>query len=167
MRTDTVRFGMPFADNSSGGRDSMINPRDCDGDYANETILVVEDSDPIRRVVCAMLSQNGYTCLEAANGSEALTLLRTAERIQLVLTDVVMPKMDGAELANHMAREYPSVPILFMSGYTDNPLVRAIERSPIFLPKPFTATALTTTVRWALEEPWQGLAGWRRGSISP
>ena len=142
----------------------MPDPGACADNYANETILVVEDSDPIRRVVCAMLSQNGYNCLEASDGSEALNLLRAEDTIQLVLTDVVMPKMDGAELAGHMAREYPAIPILFMSGYSDNPLVRAIERSPIFLPKPFTVTALTSTVRRALEEPWHGLAEWRRGS---
>lgn len=145
----------------------MTDSGGCTSDYANETILVVEDSDAIRRVVCAMLSQTGYTCLEASDGSEALHMLRTGDRIQLVLTDVVMPKMDGAELATHMAREYPYIPILFMSGYSDNPLVQAVERSPLFLAKPFTATALTTTVRRALEQPWGGLPEWRRGSPAP
>lgn len=124
------------------------------------TILVVEDSEAIRRVVCAMLTQHGYTCLEAPDGVEALNLLRASDGIQLVLTDVVMPKMGGAELAARLTREYPSIPIVFMSGYTDNPLVRAIERTPIFLPKPFTANALTTSVRRALEQPWPGLPPW-------
>ena len=141
----------------------MTGPDNCTAGYANGTILVVEDSDPIRHVVCAMLSQTGYTCLEASDGSEALHKLRGGDPIQLVLTDVVMPKMDGAELATHIAREYPWLPILFMSGYTDNPLVQAIERSPMFLAKPFTVSTLTTTVRRALEEPWEGLPEWRRG----
>jgi two-component system, cell cycle sensor histidine kinase and response regulator CckA len=135
-------------------------------EYSNRTILVVEDSDAIRHVVCAMLAQNGYTCLEASDGDEALTVLRAEDEVHLVLTDVVMPKMGGAELAGHMARDYPSIPIVFMSGYSDNPLVRAIETTPMFLPKPFTSSALTTRVRLALERPWQGLPEIRRG-ISP
>ncbi len=134
--------------------------------HARASILVVDDSDAIRKVVCAMLAQNGYTCLEAANGAEALRCLRTGAKIHLVLTDVAMPGMGGDELAAYLVREYPSMRILFMSGYTDNPLVRAIEQTPIFLPKPFTASALTTTVRRALEQPWSGLTGWCFGSCS-
>jgi two-component system, cell cycle sensor histidine kinase and response regulator CckA len=135
----------------------MIGPEQSNNRHASTTILVVDDSDAIRKIVCAMLCQNGYACLEAANGADALSFLRRGVKIQLVLTDVAMPKMDGAELAGYLAREYPSVPVLFMSGYTDNPLVRAIERTPIFLPKPFTSTLLTSSVRQALERPWTGL----------
>jgi CheY-like chemotaxis protein len=146
---------------------AMADPDDCKNHHANGTILVVEDAEAIRQVVCAMLSQNGYTCLEASNGAEALSLLRSGEEIQLVLTDVVMPKMGGAELAGYLTREYPSIPILFMSGYSGNSLVRAIEQTSFFLPKPFTAAALTTSVRRALEQPWPGLPEWRPGSGSP
>ena len=141
----------------------MTDREERTADHANATILVVEDSDAIRRVVCAMLNQNGYTCLEASDGAEALNVLRSRDKIELVLTDVVMPRMGGDELANHMIREYPSMPIVFMSGYSDNPLVHAIERTPIFLSKPFTSTALTTSVRQALERPWPGLSRWCDG----
>lgn len=128
----------------------------CDRDAALETVLVVEDSEPIRRVVCYMLRQTGYNCLEAANGAEAVNLLRSGGGVHLVLTDVVMPEMGGAELARYLAREHPAVRVLFMSGYTDDPMVRALERTPIFLAKPFTAAALTNSVRRALEYPWKG-----------
>jgi two-component system cell cycle sensor histidine kinase/response regulator CckA len=142
----------------------MANSDDCTAAHAKQTILVVEDSEVIRQVVCTMLDQNGYTCVEASNGAEALSVLRAGGKVQLVLSDVVMPKMGGGELADHVASEYPSIPMLFMSGYSDDPLVRAIERTPFFLPKPFTVAALTNTVRRALEQPWSGLPPWRRGS---
>jgi two-component system, cell cycle sensor histidine kinase and response regulator CckA len=135
-------------------------------EHSGATILVVEDSDAIRRVVCAMLSQNGYTCLEASDGTEALSVLRSAERVELVLTDIVMPKMSGAELAGHLTHDYPALPIVFMSGYTDNPFVRAIEQTPLFLAKPFTSSALTSSVRQALEMPWAGLPPWYLKSSS-
>ena len=145
----------------------MTDPYDGENDDASETILVAEDSEAIRRVVCAMLSHCGYTCLEASDGLEALAMVRSGGEIHLVLTDVVMPRMGGADLAGHLAREYPSLPVLFMSGYSDNPLVRAIEQTPIFLPKPFTAAALTGAVRRALTQPWLGLPDWRHESNSP
>jgi len=65
--------------------------------------------------------------------------------------------MGGAELARKVAREYPAVRVVFMSGYSDDPLVRSLERTPVFLAKPFTASALTSIVRRALEHPWNGL----------
>jgi two-component system cell cycle sensor histidine kinase/response regulator CckA len=141
----------------------MAQEQDCADGHGGATILVVEDSEAIRRVVCAMLTQHGYRCIEASNGLEALNILRTEQKIQLILTDVVMPEMGGGELAVHLDRDYPSIPILFMSGYSENPLVRAIERTAIYLPKPFTATALTTSVRRALNEPWPGLTAWYLG----
>lgn len=126
--------------------------------HHTETILVVEDAESIRKLVCAMLSQDGYRCLEAADGAQALEIVEGAEAIHLVLTDVVMPQMGGTELARRLALLRPEVPIIFMSGYNEDPLVRRVECVPgIFLPKPFTAAALTVKVRQALEEPWMGL----------
>lgn len=126
---------------------------------SNETILVVEDADPIRKMVCAMLGQSGYRCLEAGDGSEALDLLEAARyNVDLLLTDVIMPNVGGIELARRTARLRPDLRIIFMSGYSDDPVVRTIERSPsIFLAKPFTAAALIEKVRATLEQPWYGL----------
>jgi two-component system, cell cycle sensor histidine kinase and response regulator CckA len=124
-----------------------------------ETILVVEDADAIRNMVVAMLAQQGYQCLAAADGADALRMLhQTSEPIHLVLTDVIMPKMTGAELGRHLVRLRPELPIVFMSGYSDDPAVREFERvPPIFLAKPFTATDLLRKVRQALDRPWSGL----------
>jgi two-component system, cell cycle sensor histidine kinase and response regulator CckA len=124
-----------------------------------ETILVVEDADGIRNMVCAMLAQQGYQCLEASDGADALRMLdQTTEPIDLVLTDVIMPKMTGGELSRHLVRLRPELRVVFMSGYSDDPAVREFERvPPIFLAKPFTSTALFEKVRQALDEPWCGL----------
>jgi len=129
-----------------------------DATNQERTILVVEDAEPIRKLVCTMLSHDGYQCLEAGNGTEALQVVERAPDIHLVLTDVVMPQMGGAELARHLSILRPDVRIIFMSGYTEDPMVRHVEQIPaIFLPKPFTAATLSTKVRMALERPWQGL----------
>ena len=125
----------------------------------NEMILVVEDAETIRKMVCAMLSQSGYRCISASDGKEALQLIEGAkEQIDLVLTDVMMPNMGGAELARRLTAIRPDLRIVFMSGFSQDPIVRTIERSPsIFLAKPFTASALMEKVRNTLDRPWQGL----------
>lgn len=122
-----------------------------------ETILVVDDAEVIRKMVCAMLVQNGYGCLEASDGNQALQALAD-ERVHLVLTDVLMPGMGGPELAQRLSQERPEVRIMFMSGYSDHPVVRSVERTPgIFLAKPFTAGVLMEKIRQVLDEPWMGL----------
>ena len=127
----------------------------------SETILVVEDADEIRRLVCGMLVLQGYNCLAAADGVDALQLIESGvEPVHLVLTDMVMPKMMGSELARHLAQRHPDTRILLMSGYSDDPLVRSLERVPaIFIAKPFTAAALCAKVRRVLDQPWRGLPG--------
>jgi len=140
----------------------MVDGNGCTDTY-DTTILVVEDSEAIRRVICAILVQNGYRCREASNGAEALNMLRADATVRMVLSDIVMPKMGGAELGACLAREFPHLPIVFMSGYSDNPSVQAIQGTPIFLSKPFTASALTDSVRRALKEPWRGLQEWYLG----
>lgn len=127
--------------------------------FGSETILVVEDAEAIRTMVCTMLAQQGYQCLEAVDGVDALRLLNeTTEPVDLVLTDIIMPKMTGAELGRHLVRLKPNLPIVFMSGYADDPVVAELERMPpMFLAKPFTADALIEKVRQALAQPSTGL----------
>jgi two-component system, cell cycle sensor histidine kinase and response regulator CckA len=117
-----------------------------------ETILVVEDAEPVRKMVCSMLHGFGYGVREAADGAEALKLLqRECESIHLVLTDVVMPEMSGTELAHHVYSVCPKLPIIFMSGYSEDHAFRGMERAgSAFLPKPFTASALVDKVRETL-----------------
>jgi CheY-like chemotaxis protein len=123
------------------------------------TILVAEDAESIRKMVCAMLAQAGYRCLEAGDGEEAYGLVHgAAGTLDLVLTDVMMPKMGGPELARRISWLRPDLRVLFMSGYSDDPVVRSIERSTtLFLAKPFTSGALLEKVRGVLDAPWKGL----------
>lgn len=118
-----------------------------------ETILVVEDAEPIRKMVCSMLSFSGYNCLEAADGKEALRIVKTSPNaVDLILTDILMPHMNGTDLAREVSSLRPDLPVIFMSGYSDDPVVRTLEGSPaLFLPKPFTATALTDKIRTVLD----------------
>ena len=131
------------------------------------TVLVVDDAESIRKMVCSMLSFCGYHCVEAADGQQALHILKeAAEPVDLVLTDIVMPEMGGTELAREVAAIRPTLPIVFMSGYSDDPVVRTLENSPaLFLPKPFTAAALTEKVRAALDNPWTGVPGAQTTSV--
>lgn len=128
-------------------------------------VLVVDDAGTVRRMVCAMLAQSGYAVLEAANGNEALKILNdSSETVHLVLTDVVMPEMTGAELAQQLAQSRPELPVIFMSGYNDDPIVRRMEQEGTsFLAKPFTTAVLVEKVRRVLSEagnpPSSGL-GW-------
>ena len=116
-------------------------------------ILLVEDEDTVRTVARRILAQFGYTVHEARNGREALTLVRTlGGAIDLVITDMVMPQMDGRELMEALRRELPRLPVLFMSGYTEDDIVRrGAAPGTRFLPKPFTAEALGVAVRFVLE----------------
>ena len=124
----------------------------------NETILVVEDADEIRKLVCGMLDLNGYNCLAAANGLAALQMIENGvDQVDLMLTDMVMPQMMGSELARHVAQRRPDIRILVMSGLCDDPVVRSLECVPaIFIAKPFTAAALCTKIRQSLDQPWRG-----------
>ena len=131
-----------------------------------ETILVVEDGDAVRNLVCAMLVQNGYRVLEACDGREALRVCENCtEPIQLVLADLVMPNMSGGELALRLRRIRPELRILFMSGYPADPAVSHVELNPVsFLPKPFTSVMLVEKVRQVLDSPWNGLRLGRKAS---
>lgn len=136
------------------------------GGMGKETILVVEDAESIRKMVCAMLGQAGYRCLEAGDGEEAYRLVHGAPRaVDLILTDVMMPKMGGPELARRVSQLRPDLRVLFMSGYSEDPVVRSLERSaPLFLAKPFTAGALLEKVRMTLDLPWKGLPDSNQGA---
>lgn len=122
--------------------------------WDKETILVVDDTEEIRKMISLILLQHGYQVLEASNGLEALEITGShQEPIHLVLTDVVMPRMDGTELAGRLRRLNPRQRLLFMSGYADDALVRRIEKLAVFLPKPFSSRTLTSKIREVLDAP--------------
>ncbi|MFZ0392040.1 MAG: PAS domain S-box protein [Calditrichia bacterium] len=119
-----------------------------------ETILVVEDEDDVRLLVTETLRQFGYKVLEASNGLQALELCRNNGcNIDLVLTDVIMPKMSGREMAEKLNRIDSARKILYMSGYTDEEIAHqgVLEKGVVYLPKPFTPHSLGQKVRQVLD----------------
>jgi signal transduction histidine kinase/CheY-like chemotaxis protein len=123
---------------------------------AGETILLVEDEDQVRNLARTMLKRQGYRILEAAGGEDALTLIRNrGQRIDLLLTDIVMPRMRGTELAKEARELRPELKVVYMSGYTDGGVLSrgVIEPGASFLQKPFTAHSLHEKVRQTLGEP--------------
>jgi len=119
-----------------------------------ETILIAEDADAVRELACRVLRTHGYTVLEAKQAPDALDIARAhAGTIHLLLTDVVMPELSGRELARRLEALRPGVPVLYMSGYTDETIVShgTLEPGLAYLPKPFTPQALVRKVREVLD----------------
>ena len=137
----TFKVYLPFAASASNEvPDAPLTPR-----ASGEVVLVVEDEPAVRQMASRALSEFGYNVLEAKDGGEALELLSRAEsRVRLIVADVVMPGMDGPELARKALTLRPGLPVLFMSGYTDDEVVRRglLDAGQPFLQKPFTPEAL-------------------------
>ncbi len=115
------------------------------------SILLVEDETMVRAVAERALSRRGYQVLTAGNGEEALEILQTGPAIDLLVTDVVMPTMDGPTLVGHARAMFPELPIVFMSGYAEEQLRRSIDVPDVaFLPKPFSVQQLADAVGDAL-----------------
>jgi len=151
-RGTTFKIYLPAVANvpnaADAERDTMMPPPG-----GPERILLVEDEPNVRRIARRILERNGYTVLEASNGAEALRILeRRQEPIALVLTDLVMPEMGGRELASKLRIVSPTSRVLFMSGYTEDAVLRqsVMEPGAIFLDKPFTFDTLIRKVREAL-----------------
>lgn len=114
-----------------------------------QVVLVVDDEEGLRDLVCRTLKAEGYQTLEASHGAEALELLEAGgETVHLVVTDVVMPGMDGRELGRRLGQSRPTLPILYMSAYDVNDIFRrgSPTSSAPFLQKPFRREGLITSV---------------------
>jgi CheY-like chemotaxis protein len=122
--------------------------------HGSETVLLVEDEKPLRELVALLLREQGYTVLKAGRGEEALALSAQHQGlIHLLMTDMVMPGMNGPALVKQLAASRPGLKVLYTSGYSAEIIERQGELAPgtVFLQKPFQAEALLLKVREALD----------------
>ena len=123
-------------------------------DVGSETILLVEDEDSVRDLAQRILQLRGYKVLAAQHAGDAIQMASAADQqIDLIITDVVMPGMNGRQLVEALHARTPGVRVLYMSGYTDDDIVRRglLTSNVSFLQKPFTAKSLGRRVRSVLD----------------
>ncbi len=149
----TVRLYLPRADRGSAIQEEAANDA-IDDTVGQETILVVEDNDLVRKYSAARLGQWGYKVLEASSGREALDIVSRHGGIDLLFTDVVMPGMGGRELVRQAVEIQPGIKVLYTSGYTENAIVHhgRLDKGVNLLSKPYRASELRRRVRQALDQ---------------
>src|ERR1700746_3924257 len=119
-----------------------------------DRILVVDDEEPIREIVASMLSAAGYICKQAASGMEALAVLNSGEEFELMLSDLMMPGVDGTGLLERTKEKYPDMPVVMVTAVHDIQVALDAIRNGAYdyLLKPFEREQLLATVRRALEK---------------
>ena len=147
----TFKIYLPRVEESAAPPSSPVTIRYPRG---SETILVVEDEEAVRTLVCSILQKQGYTVLRACNAAEALGMSKQHNsRIDLMISDVIMPQMGGSELAERMKLLRPEMQILFISGYSDNAIAHQgiLKPNTAFVEKPFEPHVLAAKVRSILD----------------
>ena len=147
----TFKVYLPRVDEEPQAACASLRPATLRG---TETILLVEDEDQVREVTSDILRRHGYRVLDARNAGEAILLSEQhTAKIDLLLSDVVMPKMNGPALAKRLALARPELRVLCMSGYTDDAAVRhgVVGGDLAYLQKPITVDTLTRKVRMVLD----------------
>jgi two-component system cell cycle sensor histidine kinase/response regulator CckA len=150
----TFTIIIPTVDAAVDGRTASCSSSPAPSETGSETILLVEDEGSLRRMAARLLAKSGYSVVQAASGTEALRVLEQHPgEIDLLVTDVVMPGMDGRELAERVVKLKPATRVLFTSGYTEDAIVhRGVEAARVaFLQKPYAPAALTRKVREVLQ----------------
>jgi CheY-like chemotaxis protein len=153
-RGTAFKVYLPLVEDASGDTEPRLP--DERPTRASETVLLVEDENAVRTLTRKILERYGYLVLEAGDGEAALEMARNhSKTIHLLLTDVVMPDVSGPDLSARVREIRPAVKVLFMSGYTDDAVVRhgILADGVHFLQKPFTPEALGRKVRGALDAP--------------
>jgi signal transduction histidine kinase/ActR/RegA family two-component response regulator len=154
-RGTTFKIYLPRVGQEAQAPLRRASPRDLPS--GTESILLVEDDPALREMAATLLGRLGYTMLSAANGVEALSLLkqRGAGHIDLLFTDIVMPHMSGQELAGRVRALYPYTRVLFTSAYTEHAFVHqgVLAQGVAVLQKPFTPSALAAALREVLDQP--------------
>ncbi len=148
-------FKIYFPQETSKSEPALFSEKKNDSLRGTETILVVEDEEVVRKLVERTLANEGYQVLIAGYGTEAITLSESFQNpIHLLITDVIMPKMSGRELADTLAKVRENMKILFISGYTDNAVVHhgMLDNGIEFLQKPFSPNQLLKKVRDILDQ---------------
>jgi len=152
-RGTTFRIFLPAASGARPPLDSRVSPVPSVRD-GTETVLVVEDEDGVRRLTRSILERYGYKVLDAESGEEALRVAAAYEgTIDLVVSDVVLPGINGRKTAEELLRDRPALKVVYISGYSDNALAVGGVLGPgvSFLEKPFTPEALAQKVRRVLD----------------
>jgi CheY-like chemotaxis protein len=150
-----VEIALPAADGVPEKTDRVTG--EAPTSAGSERVLVVDDRDVVRNLARDVLEASGFGVTAVAGGREALNAVATQEPFDLLLTDVVMPEMSGPELAFELRRHRPTVPVLYMSGYTDDVLGadELSQEATAFLRKPFSNADLVGAVRDMLDgRPW-------------
>ncbi|NNG71008.1 response regulator [Rhizobium laguerreae] len=154
-RGTTVKIYLPrrvaMADARSGAAGAQPIPHGS----VNDTILVVEDDEHVRTMTAESLHELGYTVLQAASGIEALLLLEENPAVDLIFTDIVMPQMSGRQLADVVQEKWPTIRILYTTGYTRNAIVHngVLDHGVSLLAKPFSLEQLAHKIRELLNVP--------------
>ncbi|MBV9773771.1 MAG: PAS domain S-box protein, partial [Gemmatimonadetes bacterium] len=151
-RGSTFRILLPRV--NGGAEPGAREPAAAGSADGAETVLLVEDEPTVRLLARKVLQRSGYRVLEAENGAEAIRLFgEHGARVDLVLTDVVMPRMGGVELVGRLTAQVPSLRVVYMSGYTDEAILRngVREQGRAFLQKPFSPETLIRKVREVLD----------------
>jgi two-component system cell cycle sensor histidine kinase/response regulator CckA len=151
-RGTTFRLYLPRVRDSSNSADAVLDQARLPG--GSETVLLAEDEDGVRTLAATILRAGGYRVLEARDGTEAITVCRQNEaKVDLLVTDLVMPGMSGRQLADALQPMRPGLKVLFMSGHTEDAVLRhgGHTSGRTLLQKPFTRAGLTRTVREVLD----------------
>ncbi len=152
-RGSTFKIYLPAHEGAADAK-AATAPRAPTPPRSTETILVAEDEEAVRELICIILRRQGYTVLEASNGDEALALMAThGERVHLLLSDIIMPGLGGRSLLEQLRTQHPSLRVLFVSGYTENVVLNEgmLDSRTAFLEKPFSPSALLNRVRDVLD----------------